>query len=83
MWLRDQMLLETGRADDIANRDRLSELERQARSLGLSAILRRSEELLEAKRQLDMPYNYNPQMILEQLFLALVGRQRLERVETG
>ena len=83
VWLRDQMLLETGRGDHIANRDRFAELENRARTRGLSAILRRSEDLLEAKRQLDMPFNYNPQMVLEQLFLALVGRQRLERVETG
>lgn len=83
VWLRDQMLLATRQADHIANRDRLAELESQAEARGLSAILRRSEALLEAKRQLDMPFNYNPQMVLEQLFLALVGRQRLARVETG
>lgn len=84
VWLRDQLLLETGAEPArIANRDRLADLEAQARRRGLAMIISRSEDLLEAKRQLDMPFNYNAQMVLEQLFLALVGQQRLERVETG
>lgn len=81
VWLHDQVLLASGApTDSLANLDRLADLNALAEARGLAAILARAEDVLEARRQLEAPYNWSPQLITEQLCLALAGHGRLERV---
>lgn len=78
IWLHDQVLLAAGAdAQGLANLDRQEDLARLAEARGLGEVLRRTEQVLEAKRQLELTYNYNPQMVAEQLCLALTGHGRL------
>jgi DNA polymerase-3 subunit delta' len=78
VWLHDQVLLASG-ADltDLANLDRRAELESLAQSRGLEEVLRRTEQVMEAKRQLELSFNFNPAMVAEQLCLALTGHAKL------
>lgn len=78
-WLHDQMLLAAEpRGQSIANVDREADLVRLAEARGLPRILRRMEAVLEARRQLELPYNFNPQMIAEQMCLVLAGHVPFE-----
>ncbi len=78
-WLHDQMLLAAEPSGQrIANVDRQAELAELAARRGLSRILRRIEAVLEARRQLELPYNFNPQMIAEQMCLVLAGHVPFE-----
>lgn len=78
VWLHDQVLLASG-ADEsgIANIDRLADLEQLVERRGLRAVLERTRAVLHAKRQLDLPFNLNRQMIAEQLCLGLAGQLRV------
>ncbi len=81
VWLHDQLRLCTGvRLQELANRDRLSELQRLAQKRGLNEVLARAEATLEARRQLDLPYNLNVQMICEQFCLTLARQSELRRL---
>lgn len=82
VWLHDQMLLAAG-ADvgGVANADRLADLRDLADERGLTAVLERAEDVMEARRQAEAPFHWNPLLIAEQLCLALSGNGRLERVE--
>ena len=53
---------------------------REAFRSGLEGVLGRCRVLLEAKRQLDLPFNLNAQMIAEQLCLHLAGLARQKPV---
>lgn len=79
-WLHDQMLLASG-LEDVANVDRRTQLEALAAERGLVRILDRLKVVLEAKRQLELPYNFNPQMIAEQMCLQLAGHVPFEVAE--
>jgi DNA polymerase III subunit delta' len=78
VWLHDQAVLASG-ADPagVANVDRRSDLDELVERRGLRTILERSRVALAAKRQLDLPYNLNRQMIAEQLCLGLAGEARI------
>ena len=81
VWLHDQLLLASGApTENLANLDRLPDLEALAAERGLSTVLARAEDVMEARRQVEAPFNWSPQMITEQLCLALAGHGRLERV---
>jgi DNA polymerase III subunit delta' len=74
VWLRDQALLASGaELGSITNLDRETDLVELAHERGLRMILERAEIVLHAKRQLDLPFNLNGQMIAEQMCLALSG----------
>jgi DNA polymerase-3 subunit delta' len=79
-WLHDQMILASG-GDDIANVDRRTQLESLAAGRGLARVLDRLRAVLEAKRQVELPYNFNPQMIAEQMCLVLAGHVPFEVAE--
>jgi DNA polymerase-3 subunit delta' len=75
VWLHDQAVLASGAEQvGVTNVDRLRELEALAGERGLRMVLERSRAVLYAKRRLDLPFNLNPQMIAEQLCLALAGQ---------
>lgn len=81
VWLHDQMLLASGApTESLANLDRVDDLSALAEARGLSTILARAEDVMEARRQVEAPFNWSPQLISEQLCLALAGHGRLERV---
>lgn len=74
-WLHDQVVLASGaRAGDVTNVDRLTDLQGLVEERGLRTVLERAHAVLYAKRRLDLPYNLNPQMVGEQLCLALAGQ---------
>lgn len=78
-WLHDQMILAARTPDrDIANLDRADELAALADKRGLARVLNRLKAVLEAKRQLELPYNFNPLMIAEQMCLVLAGHVPFE-----
>ncbi|MEQ9495795.1 MAG: DNA polymerase III subunit delta' [Deltaproteobacteria bacterium] len=78
-WLHDQMLIAAGpRGRSVANLDREADLVRLAERRGLPRILRRLDTVLEARRQLELPYNFNPLMIAEQMCLQLAGHVPFE-----
>ncbi|MEL6185259.1 MAG: DNA polymerase III subunit delta' [Myxococcota bacterium] len=77
-WSRDQVLHLVGQP--IVHFDRAEELAELADHRGLDVCLHRTEALLEARRQLDLPFNLNPQVVLEQLGLTLVGAVPLRRL---
>lgn len=73
-WLHDQVLVATGATPAaIASADRRSDLEAVAAERGLRTILERADAVLHAKRQLELPFNLNQQMIAEELCLELAG----------
>jgi len=75
VWLRDQLVLASGGpASDVASDDRLDELRELASSRGVYEVLRRARALEHARRTRAEPFNYNVNMIVESLCLALVGR---------
>lgn len=75
VWLHDQTVLASGAEQvGVTNVDRLRDLEGLAGERGLRTVLERSRAVLYAKRRLDLPFNLNPQMIAEQLCLALAGQ---------
>lgn len=81
VWLHDQILIAAkAPLSGLANMDRLEQLESLAQRRGLAAILARASDVMEAKRQVEAPFNWNPQMIAEQLCLALAGHNKLERL---
>lgn len=81
VWLHDQVLLAAAAPlDGLANLDRREQLEDLAARRGLSRVLARAEDVMEAKRQLEAPFNWNAQMIAEQLCLSLAGHGKLERL---
>lgn len=76
VWLRDQLLCSLGVEEPAASADRHSDLTRLA-ARGPAQILERARSILEARRQVDLPYNLNAQMIAEQLCLTLAGHGRM------
>lgn len=80
-WARDQALLASGLDDDaLTHRDCASALRALAERRGLESALARADALLEARRQLDLPFNLNGVMVAEQTFLTLAGQLPLRRV---
>lgn len=78
-WLHDQVVLASGAgAAALANADRRDELEAISAERGLARVLERARAVMEARRQLESPRNFNPTMIAEQLCLALAGHARME-----
>ena len=76
VWLRDQLIRAVGVEQPVASADRVDELDTGARR-GRAEILHRARAVLEARRQLDLPYNLNAQLVTEQLCLVLAGRGRM------
>ncbi len=82
VWLRDQMLVASCASSfDLANQDRLEELKNLAQKRGLLPILDRARAVLETKRRLELPYNFNPQMLAEELCLHLAGHVALRPID--
>jgi DNA polymerase-3 subunit delta' len=78
IWLRDQAALASGvDPSAITNLDRKARLLELAEARGLRMILERAAVVLFAKRQFDLPYNLNGQMIAEQMCLGLAGLVRV------
>jgi DNA polymerase-3 subunit delta' len=77
LWLRDQLLVAIGSADAPANRDREADLLPLARERSSATLLFRARAVLEARLQLDLPFNLNPLLVAEQMCLALTGRGRM------
>lgn len=77
-WSRDQVLHLVGQP--LVHAARADELGRLAEGRGLDLCLARTEALLEARRQLDLPFNLNAQVVLEQLALTLVDALPLRRL---
>jgi len=81
VWLHDQILIASeAPLGGLANVDRRAQLEHLAQTRGLSAILARAEDVMEAKRQVEARFNWNAQMITEQLCLSLAGHHKLPRL---
>jgi len=78
VWLQDQMRLAADPEFDVANADRRDDLADLAARRGLRAILDRLQAVNETRRQLEMPYNFNAQLLAEQLCLSLAGHSRVE-----
>jgi DNA polymerase-3 subunit delta' len=76
VWLRDQLIRAAGVEQPVASADRISDLDTGALR-GRAEVLHRARAVLEARRQLDLPYNLNAQLVAEQLCLALSGRGRM------
>ena len=82
VWLHDQMVIASEASNTrIANSDQGERLERMARTRGLKPILERTRSVMSAKRQLELPFNMNAQMLAEELCLALSGHSTLQRIE--
>ena len=81
VWLHDQMRLAADPDLDIANVDRIEELQALADRRGLAAVLGRLRAVNETRRQLEMPYNFNAQLLAEQLCLDLAGHARVEVID--
>ena len=81
VWLHDQMRLAADPELEVANADRVDELRDLADSRGLRGILDRLDAVNETRRQLEMPYNFNPQLLAEQMCLALAGHGRVEVID--
>jgi DNA polymerase-3 subunit delta' len=81
VWLHDQARIASGAEERdpgrLTNIDRADLLADLAQERGLRMILERAEVVLHAKRQFDLPYNLNGQMIAEQMCLGLVGLVRV------
>jgi DNA polymerase-3 subunit delta' len=81
LWLHDQMVLSSGaRRDELANADKGTELEELANRRGLTDVLSRARTVMEARRQIDLPFNLNATMIAEQMCLALAGHAVMKPV---
>ncbi len=81
VWLHDQVLIAADAPlSGLANMDRRQQLESLAERRGLATVLARASDVMEAKRQAEARFNWNPQMIAEQLCLALAGHNKLERL---
>ncbi len=78
VWLQDQMRLAADPDLEVANVDRRPQLQALAEHRGLQAVLGRLRAVNETRRQLEMPYNFNPQLLAEQLCLDLAGHGRVE-----
>lgn len=78
VWLHDQLRLAADPGFQVANIDRLDELRHLAHDRGIRAILGRLAAVNETRRQLEMPYNFNGQLLAEQLCLDLAGHGRVE-----
>ena len=78
VWLQDQMRLAADPDLDVSNIDRLEELRGLADHRGLRAVLKRLEAVNETRRQLEMPYNFNAQLLAEQLCLDLAGHTSVQ-----
>lgn len=78
VWLHDQAVVASG-ADHagVANLDRIADLEALVERRGLRTVLERTRVVLHAKKQLDLPFNLNRQMVAEQLCLGLSGQVRV------
>ena len=80
-WARDQVLIEVGHGSagpepagiPVVHLGEEATLTKLAKGRSLEARLARAEALFEARRQLDLPYHLNPQLVLEQLVLTLFG----------
>ncbi|MCB9655799.1 MAG: AAA family ATPase [Deltaproteobacteria bacterium] len=77
VWLHDQIVAASGADLPLENADLEDEVRALATSRGLEAILARAKTVREARRQLELPFNFNAQMIAEQLFLELAGLAQL------
>jgi DNA polymerase-3 subunit delta' len=74
VWIHDQARLASGGdAGSITNIDKKADLQALVEARGLRTILERAEIVMHAKRQLDLPFNLNAQMIAEGLCLGLSG----------
>ncbi|MBX2812013.1 MAG: DNA polymerase III subunit delta' [Myxococcales bacterium] len=75
IWVRDQLLLATGTNHEriiyVGHRPMLTKLAQQR---GIQITLARADALLHARRQLDLPYNLNATMLMEQLLLVLTNK---------
>lgn len=81
LWSRDQVLVAAGLdSERLAHPDQVELLLRLANRRGLVGVLARSDAILEARRQLDLPFNLNAIMVTEQLLLTLAGRLPLRRI---
>ena len=76
-WTRDQTLVAAGASSPLANADRRADLQALAAARSLDQMLRRAEAVLEARRQLELPFNLNPTLVAEQLCLSLGGWGRM------
>lgn len=81
IWVRDQILMATDARAPLANADRSQDVEDAAAERSIPLLLRRAEAILEARRQLELPFNLNATLIAEQLCLALAGHGRMIAVE--
>jgi DNA polymerase-3 subunit delta' len=81
LWIHDQLLIASG-ADtaELANVDLTDELEALASARGLTKVLSRARTVMEARRQVDLPFNLNATMIAEQMCLALAGHAVMKPV---
>ncbi|MBK8014425.1 MAG: DNA polymerase III subunit delta' [Deltaproteobacteria bacterium] len=77
VWLHDQIVEASGADLPLENADLKDEIRALAETRGLESILARANSVREARRQLELPFNFNAQMIAEQLFLELAGLARL------
>lgn len=78
VWLRDQILLASSSQNaELANADRAADLQALAQERGLHELLRRANVVEQTSQLLAGPYNYNTQMVVEQLCLALTGLGRI------
>ncbi len=81
LWLRDQITIASGTGEsEIANSDRRADLEALSAERGLTELLARARTVMEARRQLDLPFNLNATMIAEQMCLALAGHAVMKPV---
>lgn len=79
-WSRDQMLLALEAPHELSHPLKRETLVRLASARGLDRVVRRTDALLEARRQLDLSTNPNPRMVLEQAFLTLSEALPLHRL---
>jgi DNA polymerase III subunit delta' len=81
LWLHDQMLLASGAdTSELANADLEDDLESLVSARGLTKVLHRARTVIEARRQIDLPFNLNATMIAEQMCLALAGHATMKPV---
>jgi len=75
VWLRDQILIASQtESAEIANIDRLDDIQDLAKQRGLFRILSRARALEVAQQKLEQPFNLNAALIVEQLCLSLAGQ---------
>ena len=81
IWLQDQMRLAADPDLDVSNVDRVDDLQHLAAARGLHGVLLRLRAVNETRRQLEMPYNFNAQLLAEQLCLDLAGHTRVQVID--